>query len=154
TEQWAAPTKPRSTRRCGKRRDSGPPPHIPNLAIPAITIGDSFPDWPSWECGVVVRSVGRFRRNTTLRCPGRSDSMPEEGLTQALIRLRDGDVEALDRLLPLVYDELRTLARSLLRNESPGHTLGATALVHEAYLRLANRNQIAPQDRSHFFAIA
>jgi RNA polymerase sigma factor (TIGR02999 family) len=80
--------------------------------------------------------------------------MPEQGLTQGLIRLRDGDVEALDRLLPLVYDELRTLARSLLRNENPGHTLGATALVHEAYMRLASRNQIAPQDRSHFFAIA
>jgi RNA polymerase sigma factor (TIGR02999 family) len=71
-----------------------------------------------------------------------------------LVRLRDGDGEALDRLLPLVYDELRTLARSLLRNENPGHTLGATALVHEAYMRLARRNEIEPQDRTHFFAIA
>ena len=80
--------------------------------------------------------------------------MPEEGLTQGLLRLRDGDVEALDRLLPLVYDELRVLARAMLRNENPGHTLGATALVHEAYMRLANRKQIEPQDRTHFFAIA
>jgi RNA polymerase sigma factor (TIGR02999 family) len=80
--------------------------------------------------------------------------VPEDGLTQWLVRLRDGDGEALDRLLPLVYDELRTLARSLLRNENPGHTLGATALVHEAYMRLARRNEIEPQDRTHFFAIA
>jgi RNA polymerase sigma factor (TIGR02999 family) len=80
--------------------------------------------------------------------------VPEDGLTQWLVRLRDGNGEALDRLLPLVYDELRTLARSLLRNENPGHTLGATALVHEAYMRLARRNEIEPQDRTHFFAIA
>jgi len=80
--------------------------------------------------------------------------MADEGLTQWLIRLRAGDGEALDRLLPIVYDELRGLARSLLRNENPGHTLGATALVHEAYMRLTRRNQIDPNDRSHFFAIA
>lgn len=80
--------------------------------------------------------------------------MPDDGLTQWLIRLRDGDGEALDRLLPIVYDELRSLARAQLRNENPGHTLGATALVHEAYIRLTRRNEIDPKDRSHFFAIA
>jgi RNA polymerase sigma factor (TIGR02999 family) len=80
--------------------------------------------------------------------------MPDEGLTEGLLRLRAGDPGALDRLLPLVYDELRALARALLRTENPGHTLGATALVHEAYMRLARRNQIAPEDKSHFFAIA
>jgi RNA polymerase sigma factor (TIGR02999 family) len=80
--------------------------------------------------------------------------MAEESLTEGLIRLRNGDVEALDALVALVYDELRGLARALLRSEDPGHTLGATALVHEAYMRLARRNQIAPEDRSHFFAIA
>jgi RNA polymerase sigma factor (TIGR02999 family) len=80
--------------------------------------------------------------------------MPDDGLTQWLIRLRDGDGEALDRLLPIVYDELRSLARAQLRNENPGHTLGATALVHEAYIRLTGRNEIDPKDRSHFFAIA
>lgn len=76
------------------------------------------------------------------------------GLTVWLTRLREGDGEALDRVLPLVYDELRILARSLMRDERPGHTLGATALVHEAYVRLARRNQLGPTDRSHFFAIA
>jgi RNA polymerase sigma factor (TIGR02999 family) len=80
--------------------------------------------------------------------------MPDDGLTQWLIRLRDGDGEALDRLLPIVYDELRSVARAQLRNENPGHTLGATALVHEAYIRLTGRNEIDPKDRSHFFAIA
>lgn len=80
--------------------------------------------------------------------------MSDEGLTRWLSRLRDGDAEALDRLLPIVYDELRVLARSQLLNENPGHTLGATALVHEAYMRLSRRNVIDPADRSHFFAIA
>lgn len=80
--------------------------------------------------------------------------MPDDGLTLWLSRLRDGDPEALDRLLPIVYDELRTLARAQMRGEADGHTLGATALVHEAYVRLSVRNEIDPADRSHFFAIA
>lgn len=80
--------------------------------------------------------------------------MADDGITQWLTRLRDGDDQALDRLLPIVYDELRAYARAQLRNESPGHTLGATALVHEAYMRLSRRQRIDPRDRSHFFAIA
>jgi len=79
--------------------------------------------------------------------------MAENGLTQWLARLSEGDDEALDRLLPLVYDELRSLARAQLRNERVDHTLGATALVHEAYVRLARRD-MDPKDRAHFFAIA
>lgn len=71
-----------------------------------------------------------------------------------MIRLRDGNEEVLDHLLPIVYDELRAIARARLLEESPGHTLGATALVHETYLRLARRQAIEPRDRSHFFAIA
>ncbi len=80
--------------------------------------------------------------------------MSNDGLTDWLTRLRDGDGDALDRLLPIVYEELRALARAQLRHEKPGHTLGATALVHEAYLRLSRRQEIDPRDRSHFFAIA
>lgn len=79
---------------------------------------------------------------------------PSGPVTTLLRSLRQGDPEALDRLLPLVYDELRALARSHLRHERGHHTLGATALVHEAYIRLAAREQLAPEDRSHFFAIA
>lgn len=74
--------------------------------------------------------------------------MVDGELTEWLTRLREGDDEALDRLLPIVYDELRQLARAQLRNDNPGHTLGATALVHEAYLRLARRREIEPTDRS------
>lgn len=80
--------------------------------------------------------------------------MRDGSVTDWLVRLRKGDSEALDRLLPLVYEELRTLARSQLRAEDSGHTLGATALVHEAYMRLSDRERLEPQDRRHFFAIA
>lgn len=80
--------------------------------------------------------------------------MAEEGVTGWLTRLREGDSEALDRLLPMVYEELRVQARARLRSERPDHTLGATALVHEAYLRLCRREKIEPADRSHFFALA
>jgi RNA polymerase sigma factor (TIGR02999 family) len=75
-------------------------------------------------------------------------------VTTWLHRLRDGDPDALDRLLPLVYDDLRGLARAQLRRERTGHTLGATGLVHEAYLRLSTRDRLSVEDRRHFFAIA
>lgn len=65
-----------------------------------------------------------------------------------------GDRQALDQLVPLVYDTLRGLARQALRHERPGHTLSATALAHEAYLKLVGLDRIAWQDRSHFFAAA
>jgi len=85
--------------------------------------------------------------------------MPEPGPTDSpvttwLHRLRDGDPDALERLLPLVYDDLRVLARAQLRGERAGHTLSATALVHEAYMRLDAREHLTPGDRRHFFAIA
>jgi RNA polymerase sigma factor (TIGR02999 family) len=62
--------------------------------------------------------------------------------------------EALDKLMPLVYDELRRLAGHYLRRERPGHTLQTTALVHEAYLRLVDQTNVRWQDRAHFFGIA
>ena len=65
-----------------------------------------------------------------------------------------GDPEALDRLTPLVYEELRRQAARYLRRERPGHTLQTTALIHEAYLRLADAKDVQWQDRAHFFAIA
>jgi len=75
-------------------------------------------------------------------------------VTQLLHRIKEGDETALDELLPLVYDELRFLARTHLANESRGHTLGATALVHEAFLRLRKQEAVMPETRAHFFAIA
>ena len=75
-------------------------------------------------------------------------------VTQMLRRWRDGDPEALDRVLPVVYEELRRLARARLRGERAGHTLGTTGLVHEAYLRLVDVERVDWQDRAHFLAMA
>ena len=76
--------------------------------------------------------------------------------TQATLLLaaaREGDERAVDRLFPLVYDELRRLAQAHLRSERVGHTLPATGLVHEAYLKLFEQSA-AWQDRAHFLAVA
>src|SRR5271169_4844161 len=73
--------------------------------------------------------------------------------TQLLTEWRTGHPQALDRLTPLIYDELRRLARSYMRAERGSHTLQATAVVHEAFLRLMQAN-VALQDRGHFFALA
>ena len=77
-----------------------------------------------------------------------------EQITQLLLDWRDGDQAALDRLMPLVYDELRRMASYYLRNERPGHTLQTGALVNEAYVRLVDHEQIAWQNRAHFFGVA
>jgi RNA polymerase sigma-70 factor (ECF subfamily) len=73
--------------------------------------------------------------------------------TQLLTEWREGHPGALARLTPLVYDELRRLARNYMRGERGSHTLQATAVVHEAFLRLIHAN-VALQDRAHFFALA
>ena len=73
--------------------------------------------------------------------------------TQLLTEWRSGHPQALERLTPLVYDELRRLARSYMRAERGSHTLQATAVVHEAFMRLVQAN-VALQDRAHFFALA
>jgi RNA polymerase sigma-70 factor, ECF subfamily len=81
--------------------------------------------------------------------------MPSAGpVTEQLSRWRAGDPGALEPLLPLVYDELRRVARQELRRETPGHTLSPTGLVHEAYLRLLRQRQIAAVDREAFLGIA
>jgi RNA polymerase sigma factor (TIGR02999 family) len=68
--------------------------------------------------------------------------------------LRGGDEAAAERLLPLVYSELRALAGAAMKRERPGHTLQPTAVVHEAFLRLVGSDQAAWKDRSHFIGIA
>ncbi len=75
-------------------------------------------------------------------------------MTQLLAELQSGRPDAASRLIPLVYDELRRLARHYLRQERPDHTLQATALVHEAYLRLVDQRERTWQSRAHFIGAA
>ena len=75
-------------------------------------------------------------------------------VTELLRRWSGGDVAARDSLVPLVYDELRRLARYYLASQRSDHTLQSTAIVHEAYLRLARRDNVHWENRSHFFAVA
>ena len=75
-------------------------------------------------------------------------------ITELLHAWSGGDADARDRLVPVVYDELRRRAAALLRRERAGHTLQPTALVHEAYLRLVNQERAVWQNRAQFFAIA
>src|SRR5882762_4434865 len=76
-----------------------------------------------------------------------------DNLTELLTEWRQGDQAALNRLAPLVYDELRRIAHRYVQRERNGHTLGTSALVNEAYLRLAGQKKISWQNRSHFFAV-
>lgn len=75
-------------------------------------------------------------------------------ITRLLDDWRSGDQAAFDRLLPLVYDELRRVASSRMRRERPDHMLQTTALVHEAYLRLVDQKTVRLETRAHFFAVA
>ena len=75
-------------------------------------------------------------------------------ITQMLIDWSNGDREALDRLIPVVYGELRRQAARHMRRERPGHTLQTTDLIHEAYLRLVDQKNVRWQNRTHFFAVA
>src|SRR5437868_4208063 len=75
-------------------------------------------------------------------------------MTRILQAVQKGDPKASEELLPLVYDELRSLAAARMAHEAPGHTLQPTALVHEAWLRLAGKDQAQWQNRTHFVAAA
>ena len=80
--------------------------------------------------------------------------VPSQQVSALLGQWQAGDQEALRALVPLVYKELRTAAHACLKRERPGHTLQTTELVHEAYLRLADRQPFEAESRSHFVAIA
>jgi RNA polymerase sigma factor (TIGR02999 family) len=81
-------------------------------------------------------------------------STPPKGVTELLLRWREGDRAAQERLMALLYDDLRRRAAGYLRRERGGHTLQPTALVHEAYLRLIEQDRVVWQNRAHFLAIA
>ena len=78
----------------------------------------------------------------------------KQDVTQLLIDWKNGEQEALEKLMPLVYDELRKIARNYLRYQSKDQTLQTTVLVHEAYLKLIRQNRVDWQNRLHFFGIA
>jgi RNA polymerase sigma factor (TIGR02999 family) len=82
----------------------------------------------------------------------RADSPDAGVVTQLLLQWRAGDAAALDRLMPLVYAELRQLAERHMRGERPGHTLQPTAVLHEAFLRLVHSQRVDWQGRAHFLA--
>jgi RNA polymerase sigma factor (TIGR02999 family) len=77
-----------------------------------------------------------------------------ETVTALLLQWRDGDREAFDRLVPLVYHELRRLAKGYMRRQRAGHTLQTSALINETYLRLIDHKNMRWQNRAHFFAVA
>jgi len=104
----------------------------------------------------IERKDGNRAQETHSQVDGKAAGMPEsvpKGVTQLLADWSSGDQAALDALMPLVYDELRRLARNYMRRERPGHTLATTGLVHEAYLRLVDQN-VNWQNRAHFFGVA
>ena len=78
----------------------------------------------------------------------------EQQITMLLGRLRDGDRDAADALLPLIYSELHRIAEAHMRRERPDHTLQATALVNEAYMKLVGQSEASWNDRGHFLAVA
>ena len=81
-------------------------------------------------------------------------STPSYPVTELLARWSEGDLSARDALVPLVYDELRRIARRCLAAKGSDHTLQPTALVHDAYLRLIRRDSVSWRDRAHFFAMS
>lgn len=81
-------------------------------------------------------------------------AFPNADITKLLVDWTGGSRDAMEQMLPLVYDELRRLARGYLHRERPGHTLQSTALVHEAYLRMVDQRSVSWQGRAHFFGIA
>lgn len=112
------------------------------------------PAWASWPWHLTVRRV-RTSRARTWR-PGHADCMLilMSDVTRILSAIEAGDPRAAEQLWPLVYTELRRLAGAQMACERQGHTLDATALVHEAYLRLAGDPDSAFANRRHFFAAA
>ncbi len=80
--------------------------------------------------------------------------MPDPNITAVLLAAGDGDEAAVNKLMPLIYEELHNMAQRQLRKERSNHTLNATALVHEAYIKLIQQDQVDWQNRAHFLSVA
>ena len=81
-------------------------------------------------------------------------TLPSKNITELILAWGNGDKEAIDQLVPLIYEELHRLAARYMRREHPGHTLQTTALVNEAYCKLIDQKNVQWQNRAHFFGIA
>jgi RNA polymerase sigma factor (TIGR02999 family) len=92
--------------------------------------------------------------HSAVRASGLIMSVFPQEISQLLVSWSNGDEAALERLVPLVYPELRKLARRFMGRENPGHTLQTSALINEAYLRLVDQQHVQWQDRGHFYAVA
>src|SRR5262249_36539666 len=107
--------------------------------------------------GVAVKLPDRIgvrrRRELSLGLDMEGDAPPGD-VSEILRAWSEGDERALDRLTPIVYEELRRLARRYMRREKTGHSLQSAALVNEAYIRLVDYKRIRWQNRAHFFAIS
>ena len=112
--------------------------------------------WSLAPAGLSGERIHRRRRTIGAITDGLKKCMTEtpQNVTQLLIGWSNGDKEALDKLLPLVYNELHRQAAAYLRRERVGHTLQTTALIHEAYVRLVDQKNVHWQNRAHFFGIA
>jgi RNA polymerase sigma factor (TIGR02999 family) len=83
-----------------------------------------------------------------------ADTPPTQTITDYLLEFRGGNREAMDRLAPAVYEQLRAIAHNALRREHPDHTLGTTELVHEAWFKLVDQTRVEWRDRAHFYRVA
>src|ERR1700692_105602 len=102
---------------------------------------------------MIAERSGAMRKPT--RPHDHEAETPPVGEVSGLLRAwSDGDRGALDRLTPIVYDELRRLARAYMKRERPGHSLQTGALVNEAYIRLVDYKRMQWQNRAHFFAVS
>lgn len=133
---------------------------------------DNRPGWPraacrrqGWHLRAPAGELGTSGRPLPLRASSETVrrrpraytglvSTPDPDVTALLLRWTEGDRRALDDLTPLLYKDLRRLARDVLSREQAGHTLSATALVHEAYLRLVDQRRVRWDGRAHFFGAA
>lgn len=134
-------------RREGGFRNIDPPAH----RVPRPAAGQG-------RCAGVGPGASFVQSVAATRDPGRPVELAgaslAEDITTILLHARAGERDALDRLFPLVYDELRAVARRRLAAERRDHTLNTTALVHEAYVKLVDQTRVAWRDRAHFFAVA
>src|SRR3954464_14698165 len=134
-------------------------------AKPDILRAADYLSWPRAGCGTRYRgpcSNHNLPPRLTPTVPGTVGLMvpPElaqqdrEQITDLLLEIRGGSPDAMDRLFHAVYGNLRRIASRQLRGERPGHTLGTTGLVHETYLKLADRTRVEWEDQGHFYRVA